>query len=167
MRPDELAELSLTGRLAAALICVERVGRAQGLADKQLQDFLDYLWEFPVLASPDAFQEWHDRPVVLVEVGLGDPLPEHWCARLATTAIRPEVFRELLESTVEVVFSSFYAASDNEGSLTRLTRVAEIATKLGAAPPGMEPFRFSRFADRQGWGEQLTPPERDRWRALA
>jgi hypothetical protein len=70
-----LTQLSLTARLAVALHCVERYCLAHGLTEAAITEFLNYLWQFPTISTPDAFAVWESNtPVRFLPVAEAFPL---------------------------------------------------------------------------------------------
>jgi hypothetical protein len=168
--PDLLGagELSLIARLCLSLCCFERYCQARDLACESIRGFVEYMWEWPLrMSTPDAFSDWQEKATELVETGLGDPPPVDVAARLQEKGVDPIEFRKLVESTVEIIWGSFFAASDNEGSLEHLAQVVSICKRWGLAIPPVSAFVESRFTDRNGWGARATPDQRDRWKRLA
>lgn len=161
---QEYSRLSLNARLAVALHCFENYCRVHGLRSSAIDAFLDYMWEHPCIASPNEFTAWERARIPLVSVGLGDPFPPDVEQVLQQAGVSPKEFRELLENTVEIVFGSFYGAADDQGSIRHLEAVLSIATASAIVPPSAAMFAQSLFADRHGWGQQLSRPLRDAWR---
>ena len=161
------SELSLIARLCLALCCFERYCRATELQCKSIRDFVEYMWEWPLMATPENFSDWEDKATGLVRMGRGGPPPADVAAVLQQKRIDPVEFRELVESTVEIIWGSFYAASDNRGSLEFLARVVSICKRRGVQIPPVIEFAESRFADDNGWGVRATPDQRDRWRRFS
>jgi hypothetical protein len=164
---DELRALSLTARLAVALHCFERYCQAHQLIAPEITVFLDYLWEFPLLDGSSAFRAWESRQPDLVTVGLGGDFPDTCLAWLEAAGISTSEFHQLLEHTVEIVYSSLYAAAADEESLMHLQHVLTITKQTTRIAPLLSQLALSRFADRQGWGNRVLATERDAWRALA
>ena len=73
-------------------------------------------------------------------------------------------FRQLLANVVEIIYGSFYAAADNQGSLRHLEAVLQYAAQHGVQPPAASLFINSLFVDEHGWGKKLSEEERDAWR---
>jgi hypothetical protein len=157
-------DLSLTARLAVGLHCFHGYCRIRGLDHPVITEFLDDLWRFPVISDLKEFGQWERSHPPLVYVGLGDEFPVDFEVFLAESHVSPIEFRELLGCVVQIVFSSFYGASDNANASRFLNRVLEITKGYGVSPPPIERFSASRFADRHGWGNRLSPAERDSWR---
>jgi len=129
-------------------------------------EFLDYMWEWPLMMTPDFFGDWESKATDLVQAGLGDPFPSDVEPVLAQQGIAPSEFRALVAGTVEIIWGSFYAASDNKGSLRDLANVIATCRQRGVQPPPIDVFEKSRFADKHGWGHVLTIEERNAWRQL-
>jgi hypothetical protein len=161
---EQCRALSLTARLAIAMHCFEQYCRVQGLAVPEVIELQDYLWEWPLVGGSLAFPAWESRHPVLVDYGLGDPMPERLRAALDARHIDEEEFRLLVTSLVEIIWSSFWAASDDAGSLADLAQVLRISARSRIPLPDPAPFSHSLFAEQHGWGQPLSMAERDAWR---
>ena len=161
----DASSLSLVARLGVALCCFERYCRSVGLETKSIQDFLSYMWEWPLMMAPGWFEDWEATRTSLVDFGLGEALPGDVEPALRDRGLDPVEFRSLVEATVEVIWGSFYAASDDLGSLKDLAQVISICERRGIQPPTLAVFAESRFKDGHGWGDRISKDQRDRWRA--
>jgi hypothetical protein len=153
--------LSLPGRLAVALRCVEDYCALKALTAPVLTKFFDHMWALPLTES---FPDWDSGEDELVASGLGDPLPPEISPLLLAAQIPEELFQDLISSTVEIIYSSAYGASDDPGSLKYLHKVLRITSAEGVTPPPARLFLDSLFADRHGWGHRISLQQRDRWR---
>ncbi|MGC3991243.1 MAG: hypothetical protein QM796_16500 [Chthoniobacteraceae bacterium] len=153
--------LSIRARLAVALVCVERFCRISGLEHPELAAFFVHLWELPVM---DNFPVWDSRKDPLTEAGLGDPFSPAIISMISVAGVAEPTFRKLIESTVEIVYSSAYAATDDEGSLSQLEEVLRITSGAGVSAPSAQPFSSSTFAEREGWGTPLPRHTVEQWR---
>jgi hypothetical protein len=160
-----LRQLSLTARLAVALICFERYCRAHQLTAPEITMFLDYLWDFPIIDGPLSFQAWQRQQPDLVTVGLGGDIPDAYLVWLQDAGISSDTFHQLVEHTVEIIYGSFYAAADDEEAGIHLQHVLTITEQNENISALLSDFSQSRFADRQGWGIPVAKKERDSWRA--
>jgi hypothetical protein len=156
--------LSLPARLAVALRCVDDFCTVKALAAPALTKFFDHMWSLPVTES---FPDWEEDNEELVAYGMGDPLPPEIALLLLKAQIPEELFLDLLSSTLVIVYSSAYGASDDAGSLRYLQRVLRITMAEGVTPPPVKLFLDSLFADRHGWGQRISLQQRDQWRAAA
>ncbi len=156
--------LSLRARFAVALRAVEGFCAAKSLAGPQFTAFFDHLWELPAV---DSFPDWESHHDDLLAFGLGDPLPLDVAPSLRSASVPEDVFRQLIEHTVEVIYGSAYGASDDAGSLHELAEVLRICQAAGVPAPPARLFAGSLFADRHGWGVRLSPQQRDHWRFAA
>jgi hypothetical protein len=164
---DELRGLSLTARLAVALHCFERYCHTHQLIAPEITVLLDYLWELPILDGSSAFRAWESRQPDLVTVGLGGDFPDSCLAWLDAADINASEFRQLLEHTVEIVYGNFYGAAADEEALMHLQHILTISKQATRIAPLLSQLTRSRFADRQGWGNRVSAPERNVWRTLS
>jgi hypothetical protein len=123
------------------------------------------MWEWPLMMSPGLFSDWESKQPSLVDVGLGGPIPQALESVLRERGIDSAQFQTLLEGTVEIIWGSFYAASDDDGSLAELQRVVAVCEQRGIAVPPVDVFVESRFDEGSGWGNRVTREQRDRWRS--
>ena len=78
--------------------------------------------------------------------------------------ITPQDFRHIIESLIEIVFSSFYGASQDHQSIDFLRKVITDTAHFDVTPPPSDLFAASLFVDNNGWGKPLSITERDQWR---
>lgn len=161
---NDYRNLSLRARVSVALLCFERYCQAKGLQHPMIYTFLDQMWELPCMTS---FPDWESHKCELIHVGIGDPFPCEIADLLTSAGISEQEFRKILESTVEIIYGSAYAKSDDDGSLRFLGLVFDITSSVGVSPPSAQPFLTSLFSDRHGWGVRLSPDQRDEWRFRA
>ncbi len=157
---ERCKELSLTARVAAALLIFEGYCRSETIGSSELEEFLDYMWEWPRVE----FEEWEARKPQLVNAGLGEPLPPSLVSRLEQRGIGAHGFAKAIGGLVEILWGSFWGAAEDNGSLKALECVVAHAHS-GPLPP-LTPFRFSRFVDGNGWGIGLTEEDHQYWQSL-
>ena len=164
---DTLQQLSLTARLAIALICFERYCHRHQLRAPEIPVFLDYLWDFPLVLGSHSFRAWEQQQPDFVTIGLGGDIPSSYSIWLDDAGISHHTFRQLVEHTVEIAYGSLYAAANDDESLLHLQHVLTLTKQSTSLPALLPHFSQSRFVDGQGWGMPLSEAERDEWRAQA
>src|SRR5262245_7520637 len=122
-KANDYREVSLRARVAVALLCFDRYCQAKGLRHALIHEFVERMWELPCIES---LPDWESLPCALVHAGLGDSFPPEFADLFERDKILRREFRELLESTVEIVYCSAYGKGDDEGSLRFLDRVLHI-----------------------------------------
>jgi hypothetical protein len=161
-------KLSLPARLAISLHCFERYCRAKGLRHPRIEVFLNYMWELPCAPS---FVDWDREGYRLADAGFCVTEDMAFSCELidllTSAGITEDEFRKLLLSVVEIIHGSAYSASDDAGSLRCLETVLFITAQAGVEPPPIQPFSISAFDENYGWGADLTPDQRDKWRYCA
>src|SRR6266581_2645942 len=108
----KLKALSLTARLAMALHCLRDYCSALALHHIEIELFLEDLWEFPLIES-DRWDQWEQGHPPLVHTALGDDWPVGFEDFLGSRKLKQQEFRYLIENVTEIVFGSFYGATDN------------------------------------------------------
>ncbi|UDL07150.1 hypothetical protein [Marinobacter sp. CA1] len=155
--------LSLTAREAIALLIIERFCNKNSVNSDYTTEFLEYMWQYPLIRYPDEFCSWEEAKPELVNCGLGDSFPEALKSQLQGSGVSEHVFRTLIEGTVEILWSSFWGSANNQISYESLKQVI-IASKLHHLPC-LTPFKFSLFHEGDGWGkEKITNEDVEFWR---
>lgn len=162
--PDDLyRHLSLTARMAVALHCFSRYCSKLELRHDDIDAFVDYLWEFPLIERWDLWEEHAPR---LLQVALGDNWPADLQEFLLIRLESANQFRTLLGAVAEIVFGSGYGAADDEMSMRYLAKAIYLVDQFGVRPPPPEEFAESLFVDNHGWGNKITEEVRNRWRSV-
>jgi hypothetical protein len=157
--------LSLRARIAIALHLFRGYCHRRGLNHPEIDRFVEHLWEF--IGLPDGgrgFPSWEKREPPLALVGLGDDFPPGFDSLLRAAGVSAAEFRHVLSCTTEVLYSSMYAAADEEGSLRYLLELASVAESVGVEWPHMDCFGGSHWFDGHGWGQRPSPQELAEWR---
>jgi hypothetical protein len=162
---EQCRKLSLTARLSVALKIFERYCEVRDIESDLVSDFFNYLWEWPLIDGPDQFEPWVQSRVELVNYGLGDPANDEIEMLLAKHALDEEHFREIISGIVEILWGSFWGASEDELSVQALINVTN-RCKVESLPI-LTPFKFSRFEENGGWGNKITEEDRDYWKNCA
>ena len=159
--------MSLTARLAIGLRCFTDYCFKLELRHPEIDAFLDCLWRFPLtMSSPDSFAAWENTQPHLVDVGLGDEFSADFLSFLHGVGVSDTDFRHVVESLIEIVFSSLYGGAQNEQSLDFLHSVIAATALFDVWPPPPNLFSTSLFVDNHGWGKPLSNDECNRWRTL-
>lgn len=162
---DQCKDLSLTARMAIALLTFEIFCKENDLQIDQIKEFSDYLWQWPLIDGPDQFEPWQKSRPELVNYGLGDEASNELLNELELRGLCEHRFRNIVGSLVGILWSSFWGVSEDEFSLKNLRNVIS-SCKIEPLPlPVLTPFRFSLFSDEGGWGKKLTMEDRDFWRS--
>lgn len=157
---ERCSELSLTARAAIALLVLEKYCKAHAVDSPEVDDLLAHLWQWPRVE----FAEWERNRPVLVDVGLGDPLPAALDRRLRDCGVGAHGFTNMIAGLVGILWGNFWGGADDGVSLEALRSVVAHA-RISDFPP-LTPFRFSRFADAGGWGVELTAEDHEYWQSL-
>ncbi len=161
---DQCRKLSLTARSAIALVVFKGFCEKNNISGQALDDFLDYMWEWPVIDGADQFTPWEDSKPSLVNFGLGDEESTVISDLLKNTSIKDYQFRSIVAGVVEILWGSFWGASENDLSLQALKAVLNLTNTSNL--PSLTPFKFSKFKDDSGWGKsEISKSDRDFWRS--
>jgi hypothetical protein len=159
-----VSKISIRGRLAIGLHCFTTACQSRGLLDhSEIQRFLDHMWQ---LVSPDVkrFAELQESDPLLVNIGFGDEFPQVFLDFLKSKHVGEGDFRILLGNVVEIVFVNYYGASNNSQTLKYLMTVVEYSRRLDGKCPDPTLFAHSRWADKSGWGSDLSAETLAEWR---
>lgn len=154
--------LSLTARMAIALLVFERFCKERQLEGRLLVEFSDHLWKWPLIDGPDQFDPWEKSRPELVNFGLGDEASNELASVLESASLEESEFRQIVEGVVEILWASFWGAAEDELSIQALQTVIKRSNMSHL--PSLTPFKFSRFSDGNGWGEKISLQDCEFWR---
>jgi hypothetical protein len=160
----QVAELSLRGRLAIALHCLEAYSKNLGLDHPALQRFIDYHWGYLVVDAAETRQSGNRENVELLDIAMEFDYPDGFEDFLSSKGVDAEEFSLLLVSTYDIMDGSTFAATDNTGSLKDLATIFAIMEKHRVAIPTPSLFKSSPWKDNDGRGFALTPAAVKQWR---
>ena len=156
---SECRKLSLTARSAVGLLVVEEYFRSKNIRTKDTEEYLNYMWEWPVVVD---FDSWESNRPFLVNYALGDVPSTELMLQLETIGLSESLFRNVVSGPVEILWGSFWGAAENDSSHNVL---AETIRSSGLEQlPVLTPFKFSVFNKDDGWGKPVTKEDRDFWR---
>lgn len=127
------------------------------------------MWTWPTV-DEHVFAEWEAFSNPVLEWALGGVVPESLATAVETSELGPQGHRELLESTVELVYGNLYTTVHHAETLEHLGRVEALAALAGVSFPEPGRFEGSPGADLSGvngWGHRMSPDEVARWRAVS
>lgn len=159
---EQCKELSLTARMAVALKIFQRYCKIRNIDSHLVNDFVNYLWKWPLIDGPDQFEPWEKSRTGLVNYGLGDPANNEIHSLLSEHGIDEDDFREIVAGVVEILWGSFWGEAEDELSHRSLVNVIR-KCKVEEAP-SLTPFKFSRFSENSGWGNKLTEEDCEYWK---
>lgn len=155
----ELRKLSINARSAVALLVCEEYFRKYEMEDRLTRDFLEHLWEWPVVKD---FEAWEKSRPSLVNYGLGEDASPELLKIVSGAGLDERKIREIISNTVEVLWGSFWGAAEDNQSFKALIGCIESSGLVKL--PVLTPFKFSTFSDGDGWGIAITTQDRDYWR---
>ncbi|AJQ97490.1 hypothetical protein [Gynuella sunshinyii] len=161
---EEVRNLSLTGRMIVCLLAFEEFCKDHCLASPEIDEFIDYMWKWPLIEGPDQFDPWIKSSPTLIDFALGGELPESVRRKLVDSNIEEHRFRNVIEGLVEIIWSSFWGASEDSQSYESFQKSIK-SMKIESLPP-ITPFKFSRFKDNGGWGEKPSLIDYEYWQKL-
>lgn len=100
--------------------------------------------------TPEAFNQWEEDQPPLIETGLGGEYPPGFESVPAARGVPEPEFRQAVCCTTEVIYGSFYCASDESGSRQFVSELANLVGPLGVPFPDPRQFSGSRWSDRHG-----------------
>lgn len=153
---DQMAGISIRGRMAYALVCLEEAIHLLGLRDASLDEVLRRLWTF---TSETDLSSWEESVMDMMwpTIALLDGHPVTDDDPLAEV---PTELKTLLYLTVENVGrGNLYSAvvGPSVETLDGVLRVIEGAQRIGISAPPIDRFLRSSFKEAHGWGEPRSP----------
>ena len=159
---EQCKELSLTARMAVALIVFERYCKQNKINSPLTREFSEYLWKWPLIDGPDQFEPWEKSRTELVNIGLGASINSEIKSQLIQAGIDEDTFIDIVSGVVEILWSSFWGATENELSHQTLCNVIR-DSKIEELPP-LTPFKFSRYSEGNGWGVKISLEDCEYWK---
>jgi hypothetical protein len=130
-----------------------------------LVEFSDYLWKWPLIDGPDQFEPWEKSRPELLNFCMGNEASKELVFALERANIEENEFRKIIEGVVGILWGSFWGGPEDEFSMQALETV--IKKSEVSCLPSLTPFKFSRFLDRDGWGEKILPRDCEFWQKCA
>ncbi|MCQ3827863.1 hypothetical protein HXX02_00235 [Microbulbifer elongatus] len=161
---EDIRDLSLTARLILALINFEKFCLENDLQSKSVSDLIAFLWKWPLIDGPDEFEPWIESAPALLHVALGNDLPHELKELLDERNIEEQRFRNIVEGLVEIIWGSFWGASEDLVSLEAFHKSFK-SSRVEQLPP-LTPFKFSRFRDNDGWGVKPSSSDVAYWSSI-
>jgi hypothetical protein len=136
-----LAAISMAGRMAMAVTCIEQVLHAEGLGEKA-SVVVDLFWRF---VESEDLSKWEGE-LVRLQQAMDD----------FNTLALPDWVRQMLRECAVHGDAYICSAIDENGpdSIDALLRLFAIANAHHYATPEVEPFARSSFIECDGWGER-------------
>ena len=163
---DEFKDISIRGRLAYGMICLENALRQFGIKDELLDNIiLPRIWEF---TSSSHLDDWEIQineidPTCVLDVELtADTFDlttlsfNNYTKLLRLYKTLPNDIVELIADTIRIGVANIYAGTESYSPLTLvpLTDVFKTCKKIGLNLPSVETFKNSAFSESQGWGDE-------------
>lgn len=163
-----LKKISIRGRMALGISCLEIAIKELGLSDDNAFECLcSDLWEF-VSANNKNWEEKINRyyPVVLVknmdwgQINIDKFLSTN--KEQESDAICQEMaalFEELIDQVIYIGTSNLYGGTGeySQWSLEPTLKVLSIMEQLHFRIPNLIPFSKSKFSEVHGWGKKRAP----------
>jgi hypothetical protein len=153
IRASDLRPLSITGRYAYALTCVERLCAAWNIGDPYVRAEIDAHWQATEIKLACHWFDEHPFP----------RSPEQFRSRLSSVAERSDEQIQALHQAFywarRVCLESCYCGLIDNQSLEPALRVARILARWGVELPLLERFRHATWSGKfysEGWGERLS-----------
>lgn len=164
----DFEQLSLRGRLAVAISCLERYFISIGIDHPEIGLYFQWLWDFLTLpASNMAFQAWIDRQPCLIETSQGWEFPECIESYLIKHDYSKDEFRWLIEIAADVVYRSLWSTPQRTTSMKFLIEILYFVVEKKLSLPSAEIFNNTKWDDFDGWGRRLSDEEARTWRQRA
>ena len=139
----------------AALLGVEHWFNRAGLTSDAISVWLDHLWAWSTI-GPDTFDDWYNGRPDLIEVGMGDALPEDLRAPAQEAGIAPEALHEAIIATTEVVYGNLFASITWAWVTKEFDRVAHVLASYELGMPSPDCLPVSTRDEQNGWGNRLS-----------
>lgn len=159
---DECHCLSITARLAIALLSFERFCHEKSLMHSDIQELIAYLWKWPLIDNEKQFAEWDTKRPVLMQYALGESAKDEFVSYIKASEVEEAEFRFIVSNLIDTFWRSIWHVIDKQGSLAALKNVLTGCRNKDLPPLTL--FKFSLFKDNNGWGRQVTQDDYELWK---
>jgi hypothetical protein len=149
---DILKNIGIRGRVAVALLTIERALDGHHVHDPRVRDLVAILWRFvePGNRLEDVDHAWRQTEIakdLLDPVDRGDPIPPEY-------ADLPEFIAKALYHALWIGLSEMYGSIRDFGpeSLDHTIHVLRLCQSQGVELPDIKPIAQVRFDEQFGWG---------------
>ncbi|WP_409446088.1 hypothetical protein [Mariniflexile rhizosphaerae] len=162
-----MKKISIRGRFAFGMKCLEQYAIENELSDKCINKIFDSLWEF---TSSDELDIWEEKisdinPKYILNIN-----PENIETEFPTITLdeyyeikefyksSDKHFVSMVSEIIEIGVGNLYGGTDDYSSWTlnptlELIKLAELNLKQ---IPKIENFEFSKFSEDNGWGNKIN-----------
>jgi hypothetical protein len=162
---EDFRDSSIRNMAWAALLGSERLLYRASISDPSIDELLDHLWAWTTV-DYTTFGAWYDSRPDLVDVGLGDPLPEGLANAFERAGIRPSDGYRLLQALTEVIYGSMFAAVDWLWVEKAFTEVIGVLGDYEHGVPNPALLPASSRQEGHGWGHAVDSTTLDLIRHL-
>lgn len=162
---DWIDQISIRGRMAYGLLCIEKAQRAFAVHSKSINTLLGDLWKFTSMKRLDEWEQeilpWR-RFIAAFEDDCIEN--EEWREFAAEWGIghldlqRQKDLGRMLMLAEKIGGDNLYSAFNNDTTAAPLFELIEIMTDIGVPLPGRGGVSMSKIEEKDGWGE-LRPRE--------
>ncbi|MCR5890035.1 hypothetical protein LRS06_20110 [Hymenobacter sp. J193] len=161
---EQLKSVSITGRMAYCITCLENIFASEQLHEPELETLLMCLWDFT--SNPD-LSEWEERIMdFLPEIVLDGSPKELVCLSVEAANRLKIIYQQLpqsllrcIDDIIEVGRGNLYAGTvgRSQQTLTPTMAVVRHMVAQGYPLPIIDNFLRSPFSeqDQHGWGRRV------------
>jgi hypothetical protein len=148
---EQLKRISITGRMALGITCLENILRTLSIECEELSKFISLLWKF---TSSNTLDDWEEQ--VCQEVELLFRSKETSVSQVSKI---PLYIFEIIDEVIEIGRGNLYCGirEYSEYTLFALLKVLNSMEKNNFAIPRLDKFKKSSFSEFDGWGNRVDP----------
>ncbi|SER52957.1 hypothetical protein SAMN04488559_101217 [Isobaculum melis] len=151
MNSQKFESISINGRIAFAISCLEKVLDEENIKNHLLIKNIDYFWEF---VSSDSLDIWDDQ-VSSFPTNLNDFIERYHLKNHKSDKVI--IIFELFDLIIDIGRANLYGAFQSELTLKQLDKIIEIMTVNSYKLPNLLFFQKSKVTDYHGWGHRVSP----------
>ena len=150
--PEQIERISVRGRFALGVTCLEQVCQAWGLDGDRLPRLFEVLWSFTESSDLVA---WDDEVTSLLPES-PDEL-RHFSGTASLSTGMAEEFLELLNDVHWIGLANVCCAFESRTTLSPTLGVPAWLDRHGVSHPPLDPFLRSPVEEEHGWGKDVPP----------
>ena len=141
--------ISIKGRMAYGITCVENLFKTWNIKNEKIDLFIECLW---TLTSSDHLGQWDEEIHSLLPDNDEIETYANEFGYNNLNLVQQKVLSNTIWDVIEIGQGSLYGAFNSKFSLLPLMTVIETLEKQNIELPEITPFRKSKVSERNGWG---------------
>lgn len=142
--------ISIIGRFAFGLTCLERTCQAWQVKSKQMNELIEFLWTFTSSHELDTWEGhiYEILPDYTYEV------PKKFVFDFLKKD-KQEILTDMILEVIEIAEANLYCGFRSEYTIVHTLKVVSLLEENNIELPDLKPFQKSKVTEFHGWGNPV------------